>query len=60
MRDGKIVQIGTPSDIVLRPVDDYVREFSKDVAKGQHAKVGLGHAGRRTMTVNAGTGRSRA
>ncbi len=39
MRDGKIVQIGTPSDIVLRPVDDYVREFSKDVAKGQHAKV---------------------
>lgn len=39
MRDGKIVQIGTPSDIVLRPVDGYVREFSKDVAKGQHAKV---------------------
>lgn len=39
MRDGKIVQIGTPTDIVLRPVDDYVREFSKDVAKGRHAKV---------------------
>ncbi|GAA6190646.1 betaine/proline/choline family ABC transporter ATP-binding protein [Phaeobacter sp. NW0010-22] len=39
MRDGKIVQIGTPTDIVLNPVDDYVREFSKDVAKGQHAHV---------------------
>ncbi|MDJ0608130.1 MAG: betaine/proline/choline family ABC transporter ATP-binding protein [Kiloniellales bacterium] len=39
MRDGKIVQIGTPTAIVLNPVDDYVREFSKDVAKGQHAKV---------------------
>ncbi|CUH89439.1 Glycine betaine transport ATP-binding protein OpuAA [Phaeobacter sp. CECT 5382] len=39
MRDGKIVQIGTPADIVLNPVDDYVREFSKDVAKGRHAKV---------------------
>jgi len=39
MRDGKIVQIGTPSDIILNPVDDYVREFSKDVAKGQHAKL---------------------
>jgi len=39
MRDGKIVQIGTPTDIVLNPVDDYVREFSKDVAKGQHATV---------------------
>lgn len=40
MRDGKIVQIGTPADIVLNPVDDYVREFSKDVAKGRHADVG--------------------
>lgn len=39
MRDGKIVQIGTPTEIVLHPVDDYVREFSKDVAKGQHARV---------------------
>ena len=39
MRDGKIVQIGTPTDIVLNPADDYVREFSKDVAKGQHATV---------------------
>jgi glycine betaine/proline transport system ATP-binding protein len=39
MRDGKIVQIGTPTEIVLAPIDDYVREFSKDVAKGQHAKV---------------------
>ncbi|WP_282077701.1 quaternary amine ABC transporter ATP-binding protein [Epibacterium ulvae] len=39
MRDGKVVQIGTPSEIVLNPVDDYVREFSKDVAKGQHAKL---------------------
>ncbi|MFD3190131.1 glycine betaine/L-proline ABC transporter ATP-binding protein [Sedimentitalea sp. HM32M-2] len=39
MRDGKIVQIGTPTDIVLNPVDDYVREFAKDVAKGRHARV---------------------
>ncbi len=39
MRDGKIVQIGTPTEIVLKPVDDYVAEFSKDVVKGRHAKV---------------------
>ncbi len=39
MRDGRIVQIGTPTEIVLHPVDDYVREFSKDVAKGRHARV---------------------
>ena len=39
MRDGRIVQIGTPTDIVLNPIDNYVREFSKDVAKGKHARV---------------------
>lgn len=39
MRDGAIVQIGTPAEIVLRPVDDYVRGFSRDVAKGSHACV---------------------
>jgi glycine betaine/proline transport system ATP-binding protein len=27
MRDGRIIQIGTPEDIVLRPVDDYVSNF---------------------------------
>lgn len=40
MRDGAIVQIGTPADIVLNPVDDYVRDFARDVARGRHAKVG--------------------
>ena len=39
MRDGRIVQIGTPTEIVLNPVDDYVREFSKDVVKGRHARI---------------------
>ena len=39
MKDGAIVQIGTPTEIVLHPVDDYVAEFSKDVATGRHAKV---------------------
>ncbi|MCY3995694.1 MAG: ATP-binding cassette domain-containing protein [Rhodobacter sp.] len=40
MRDGEIVQIGTPTEIVLRPVDGYVSQFSRDVARGRHAKVG--------------------
>lgn len=70
MRDGKVVQIGTPADIVLRPVDDYVREFSKDVAKGQHARVasvmqtgdGLAHGPddpglRQNMTLDAALAR---
>ncbi len=33
MKDGKIVQIGTPIDVVMNPADGYVREFTKDVPK---------------------------
>ena len=31
MRDGAIVQIGRPIDLILNPADDYVREFTQDV-----------------------------
>ena len=31
MRDGMIVQIGRPVDLILNPVDDYVKEFTTDV-----------------------------
>ena len=31
MRDGAVVQIGRPVDLILRPADDYVREFTNDV-----------------------------
>ena len=31
MRDGEIVQIGKPVDLILNPVDDYVRDFTTDV-----------------------------
>ncbi|MDP6142254.1 MAG: glycine betaine/L-proline ABC transporter ATP-binding protein [Dehalococcoidales bacterium] len=35
MKDGEIVQIGTPQEIVLRPANNYVSEFVKDVPRGQ-------------------------
>lgn len=35
MRDGEIVQLGTPEEIVTKPADDYVREFVKDVPRGK-------------------------
>jgi len=35
MKDGEIVQVGTPDDIVLNPVDDYVTEFARDVPKAK-------------------------
>ena len=33
MKDGRIVQIGTPEEIVTNPADDYVRDFVSDISK---------------------------
>ncbi len=33
MRDGEIIQIGTPDEVVGAPADDYVRDFVSDVPK---------------------------
>ena len=32
MKDGRIVQVGTPEAIVTRPVDDYVRDFVEGIS----------------------------
>ncbi len=31
MRDGAIVQMGTPAELIVNPADDYVAEFTSDV-----------------------------
>jgi glycine betaine/proline transport system ATP-binding protein len=33
MKDGEVVQIGTPSEVVMHPATDYVAEFTKDVPR---------------------------
>lgn len=33
MKDGEVVQIGTPAQVVMRPANNYVREFTKDVPR---------------------------
>ncbi len=33
MKDGRIVQIGTPEEIVTNPADEYVREFVQGISK---------------------------
>lgn len=35
MKDGEIVQIGSPQEIVANPADDYVREFVEDVPRSR-------------------------
>ena len=40
MKDGEIVQMGTPQDIVLHPADDYVQEFTEDVPHSHAVTAG--------------------
>ena len=40
MRDGRIIQIGTPAEILLTPADAYVAEFTEDVAFGRVIRAG--------------------
>ncbi len=35
MKDGEIIQIGTPEDLVLHPATDYVAEFTRDVNRAK-------------------------
>ena len=35
MKDGEFVQIGTPEEVVATPVNDYVRDFTRDVPRSK-------------------------
>jgi len=39
MRDGAIVQVGTPTELVLNPADDYVSDFTNDIPKSHVLRV---------------------
>jgi glycine betaine/proline transport system ATP-binding protein len=39
LRDGEVVQQGTSQDIVLRPADDYIANFVKEVNRGRVVRV---------------------
>jgi glycine betaine/proline transport system ATP-binding protein len=40
MREGRVVQTGTPVDVVLHPADGYVAEFTRDVPRGKVLTAG--------------------
>ena len=40
LRDGRMVQEGTSQDIVLRPADDYVESFVREVNRGKVVQCG--------------------
>jgi glycine betaine/proline transport system ATP-binding protein len=35
MKDGEFVQVGTPEELVSSPIDDYVRDFTRDVPRSK-------------------------
>ena len=39
MRDGKVVQIGTPEELIFNPADDYVAQFSQEVPRTRVLKA---------------------
>ena len=55
MKDGEIIQIGTPEELVMQPATDYVREFTREVHQAKvvtaralmrPTSTGASHAGR--------------
>jgi glycine betaine/proline transport system ATP-binding protein len=39
LRDGSIIQQGNGQDILLRPADDYIERFIKDVNRGRYIRI---------------------
>jgi glycine betaine/proline transport system ATP-binding protein len=52
MKDGYIVQVGTPSELITQPVSDYIRAFTRDVNRAQVLKAGS--IARQTITLILG------
>ena len=39
MKDGKFIQIGTPTDVIMSPVNEYVKDFVEDVPRSKVLKA---------------------
>ena len=40
LKDGKVVQVGTPVEIITKPADDYVQDFVRDVNRARVLNAG--------------------
>ena len=56
MRDGEIVQIGAPDEVVGAPADDYVRDFVSDVPALARADAEVGDARAAAGRLHGGPG----
>ena len=39
LRDGAVIQDGDPQDIIMKPADDYIADFIKDINRGRVIRV---------------------
>ncbi len=58
MKDGQVVQIGTPEDIVARPADSYVSAFTQDVDRSRVITLGAVMQPAITLTLEQDTVKS--
>jgi len=56
MKDGKLVQLGTPEEMVLNPADDYVAEFARNAPRDRIVSVGAIMDAKKGKTEKSGTG----
>jgi glycine betaine/proline transport system ATP-binding protein len=50
MKDGRLVQLATPEDMMTNPVDDYVRAFTKNAPRDKIVSVGAIASAKRVKT----------
>jgi len=41
MKDGRVIQVGSPREIVMSPADNYVAEFLRGISRGQFVNAGM-------------------
>lgn len=58
MKDGYLVQVGTPEEIITNPVDDYIAAFTQEVNRAQVLKTGS--IVRKTVPFILGKGSAKA
>lgn len=61
MKDGRLVQVGTPAELIQSPTDDYVRNFFRnvDVSRFQKASSLLSKIEKGVVLCNTGTSADR-
>ncbi|MDZ5457499.1 quaternary amine ABC transporter ATP-binding protein [Azohydromonas lata] len=61
MKDGRLIQVGTPSELIQSPADDFVRDFFRNVDVSRFLKASniLTRVERNTFTCNPGAPASR-